>query len=72
MSGEVGLPYRTAYCASKYAVNGFFESLRIETDPEKISITIICPPSVFFKITKLLKSLLGEKRYEISSFTFKC
>ena len=46
MSGEVGLPYRTAYCASKFAVIGFFESLRIEMDPKKISITIICPPTV--------------------------
>lgn len=30
-SGEVGLYNRTAYCASKFAVTGFFESLRMET-----------------------------------------
>ena len=30
MAGEVGLPYRTAYCASKFAVTGFLESLRSE------------------------------------------
>lgn len=29
-SGEVGLIYRTAYCASKFAVTGFFEALRME------------------------------------------
>ena len=29
-SGEVGLPYRTAYCASKFAVTGFLEALRSE------------------------------------------
>lgn len=29
-SGEVGLPYRTAYCASKFAVTGLLESLRAE------------------------------------------
>lgn len=29
-SGEVGLPYRTAYCASKFAITGFLESLRAE------------------------------------------
>ena len=29
-SGEFGLPFRSAYCASKFAVNGFFESLRME------------------------------------------
>jgi short-subunit dehydrogenase len=30
MSGLIGVPYRTAYCASKFAVNGFFEVLRNE------------------------------------------
>lgn len=46
LSGEIGLPYRTAYCSSKFAVTGFFESLRIEQDTPKVSITILCPPSV--------------------------
>ena len=45
-SGEVGLPMRTAYCASKFAVTGFFESLRIETRDSGVDITIVCPPSV--------------------------
>jgi len=27
ISGVLGLPFRTAYCASKHAVNGFFKSL---------------------------------------------
>ena len=48
MSGEIGLPYRSAYCSSKFAVTGFFESLRIELDNKDISITLICPPSVFY------------------------
>lgn len=46
LSGEIGLPYRTAYCSSKFAVTGFFESLRIELETKDIAITIICPPSV--------------------------
>jgi len=49
-SGEVGLPYRTAYCASKFAVTGFLESLRSElsvTAPQqRFHITIVCPPTV--------------------------
>lgn len=45
ISGEIGLPFRSAYCASKFAVTGFFESLRSEL-PENIAITIVCPPSV--------------------------
>ena len=46
LSGEIGLPYRSAYCSSKFAITGFFESLRIELDRKSINITIICPPSV--------------------------
>ena len=44
LSGELGLPYWSLYCASKFAVNGFFESLRIE-EPN-IQITLICPSSI--------------------------
>ncbi len=44
-SGEIGLYYRTAYCASKFAITGFFESLRMEVN-EDIDITIVCPISV--------------------------
>jgi short-subunit dehydrogenase len=44
ISGELGLPGRSAYCASKFAVMGFFESLRMD-DPH-LDITIICPPSI--------------------------
>jgi len=44
-SGEIGLPLRTAYCASKFAVTGFFEALRMEVG-NSIDITIICPITV--------------------------
>lgn len=45
LAGEVGIHYRSSYCASKYAITGFFESLRMEVS-EFIDISIICPPSV--------------------------
>ena len=44
-SGEIGLTYRTAYCASKFAVTGFFEALRMEMK-DHVAITIICPITV--------------------------
>ena len=49
LSGEVGLPWRSAYCSSKFAVTGFFESLRMELE-EDVAITIICPPTVDIKL----------------------
>jgi NAD(P)-dependent dehydrogenase (short-subunit alcohol dehydrogenase family) len=44
-SGEFGLWYRSAYSASKFAVNGFFESLRMELE-DKIDITVVSPITV--------------------------
>ena len=46
ISGEIGLPFRSAYCSSKFAVTGFFESLRSELDHDEVAITLVCPPSV--------------------------
>eukprot|EP01111_Echinosteliopsis_oligospora_P011665 TRINITY_DN3900_c0_g1_i1.p1 TRINITY_DN3900_c0_g1~~TRINITY_DN3900_c0_g1_i1.p1 ORF type:complete len:266 (-),score=55.79 TRINITY_DN3900_c0_g1_i1:71-868(-) len=44
VSGELGLPLRTGYCASKFAVNGLFEALRQEET--EVSITLIMPSTV--------------------------
>ena len=56
-SGEFGLPYRTSYCASKFAVNGFFESLKMELG-DFIDITMICPITVEteFRSSSLIKA----------------
>lgn len=45
--GRVGAPYLTAYIASKFAIRGFSESLRMEfKDSPNIHICTILPPSV--------------------------
>lgn len=44
-SGEFGLWYRSAYSASKFAVNGFFESLKMEMS-DSIDITVVSPITV--------------------------
>ncbi len=41
--GKFGGPERSAYCASKHALHGFFDALRAEVHAEGITITIICP-----------------------------
>lgn len=46
LAGLTGLPMHTAYSASKHAVNGFFESLRIELEPSGVSVTIVAPDFV--------------------------
>ena len=43
VAGKVGAPYRTAYCAAKHAVMGFFDALRAEVADQGIRITTITP-----------------------------
>lgn len=48
-SGLVGLPWGTTYAASKWAVFGFSESLRLElerTGYEHVGVTVVCPSYV--------------------------
>jgi len=43
ISGCFGFPLRSAYCAAKHAIYGFFEALDIETRSQGISVTIVSP-----------------------------
>jgi short-subunit dehydrogenase len=43
LAGLVGVPGRTAYSATKFAMSGFFESLRIELKPAGVGVTIAYP-----------------------------
>ena len=43
VAGLHGLPGRTGYSASKYAMTGFLETLRIENLKKKIHVMIACP-----------------------------
>lgn len=52
ISGKFGFYQRSAYSASKFALHGFFESLRLEHEKDNISVTILCPGSVNTNISK--------------------
>ena len=43
VSGKIGVPFRTGYCAAKHAVMGFFDALRTEVDHHNIKVTTITP-----------------------------
>jgi len=46
LAGLTGVPTRTGYAASKHALHGFFDSLRIELAGSGVSITLACPDFV--------------------------
>lgn len=43
IAGKVGAPLRTGYSGSKFAVNGYFEALRVETMRDNLKVSVICP-----------------------------
>ena len=43
LAGRTGVPTRTGYAASKHAMMGFFDSLRIELADTGVTVTMICP-----------------------------
>lgn len=43
LGGKSAIPYNTPYCASKYALHGFYDSLRMELRQSGVSATVVCP-----------------------------
>ena len=52
LAGGTGVPTRSGYAASKHAVVGFFDSLRIELSDYGVTVTTICPGFVATEIRK--------------------
>lgn len=46
ITGKFGVPWRSSYCASKHALQGYFESLRSEVEDKGIRVTIVNPGRV--------------------------
>lgn len=43
LGGKLPLPFNTPYIASKYALHGFYDSLRMELAATEVSATVVCP-----------------------------
>ncbi|MCL1049686.1 SDR family oxidoreductase [Shewanella abyssi] len=58
ITGMTGVPTRSGYAASKHAVIGFFDSLRIELSDDNVAVTVICPD---FVVTQTHKRALDAQ-----------
>jgi len=58
LMGKIGTPLRSAYAASKHALQGFFDCLRAEVHDQGVHVSIICPGYVRTEITK--NALTGD------------
>jgi short-subunit dehydrogenase len=41
--GKRGTPFHGAYCATKFAIAGLTESMRVEMKPYNVRVTLVCP-----------------------------
>jgi short-subunit dehydrogenase len=60
LAGLTGVPSRSGYAASKHAMIGFFDSLRIELRDSGVDVTVIAPDFVVSEIHK--RALKGDGR----------
>lgn len=61
ISGKFGFYLRSAYAASKHALHGFFESLRMEVDKDNIKVLLVCPGKIQTNISVNAITGTGEK-----------
>lgn len=56
LTGLTGVPTRSGYAASKHALHGFFDSLRIELAGTGVDVTLACPD---FVVSEIHRRALG-------------
>lgn len=64
IAGYKGLPGRTAYSASKFALQGFLEVVRIENLKKGLHVLIACPGFTTSNIRNSALNAVGEKQGE--------
>lgn len=65
IAGKFGFPMRSAYSASKHALYGFYDTLRIELADQNIKVTMICPGRIQTNISKHALNEKGEEHGEM-------
>ena len=70
LAGIVALPFQAYYCASKYALEGMTEALRIELKPYNIHVSLIEPGDIQTDITKNRLIATNAKRDSVYQETF--
>ena len=66
--GKRGMPFETAYCASKFALAGFSEALRAEVMSDGIDVSTIFPGAVE---TEIFESAANQTGFEVPGFVPK-
>jgi short-subunit dehydrogenase len=65
ITGLFGFPLRSAYCAAKHAMHGFYETLWTEIHSKGIDVTIVCPGRISTNISLHALTKEGKPHGEI-------
>lgn len=71
IAGKFGFYLRSAYSASKHALHGFFESLRMEIYKDNVNILIVCPGKIRTNISVNAVTGDGSKHSKMDESTDK-
>jgi short-subunit dehydrogenase len=69
IAGKFGFYFRSAYSASKHALHGFFESLRMEIANDHVNVLIVCPGKIKTNISLNAISHDGGKHNKMDEST---
>lgn len=64
IAGFVGLPGRTGYAASKFAIRGFLDTLRVENLKKGLHVLVAAPGFTASEVRKVALTANGEKQGE--------
>lgn len=65
--GKWGFHLRSSYAATKHALHGYYDSMRMETEQKGISITLVMPGLVATEISKHAMNEKGEPTGEMDN-----
>ena len=69
IAGKFGFYFRSTYSASKHALHGFFESLRMEIYNDNIKVMLVCPGKIRTNISLNAITENGGKHSKMDSAT---
>ena len=69
IAGRFGVPLRSGYSATKFALHGFYEALRAEESRNGILVTIVCPGFIRTGISLSALSGDGSKHAKMGATT---
>jgi NAD(P)-dependent dehydrogenase (short-subunit alcohol dehydrogenase family) len=70
LGGQIGLPFQSAYSATKFALEGLTEALRVEVRPFRIRVTLVAPGD--FHTNFMKNRVLGTRCGKNSIYHNRC